>query len=191
MTLEKEVIATALNYYLSVGTIIIGIISLVWLYALAYEWKSKTETKLLSSISKHALGFGFLVSFIGMSVSLYYSDYLGILPCGLCWFQRIFMYSQVFIFGLAWYKRDHKIFPYTLLLSTVGLIIGLYHSYLQMGYSELLPCPAIASTIDCAKPTFVEFGFVTFPLMSVALFLTLMAISLTAERKWSKVTPTI
>lgn len=187
MTQEKEAIAIMLNHYLSISIIIIGVISLIWLYALAYEWKSKTEIKLLSSISKNALGLGFLVSFIGMLVSLYYSDYLGILPCGLCWFQRVFLYSQVFIFGMALYKKDHKIFPYTLLLSTVGLIIAVYQSYLQMGYSELLPCPAIASTIDCAKPTFVEFGFVTFPLMSVVLFLFLMAVSLTAERKWSKV----
>ncbi len=186
MTPEKEAIVTFLNHYLSLGTIVLGIIAIIWLYALAYEWKTKEETVLLSKISKQALFVGFLISLIGTGLSLYYSDYLGILPCGLCWLQRIFLYSQVFIFGLAWYKKDHTIFPYTLFLSTIGLIIALYHHYLQMGYSELLPCPAIASTIDCAKPTFIEYGFVTFPLMSVALFMILIALSLTAERKWSK-----
>lgn len=189
--MNKEAITTFLNHYLALGTIILGIIAIVWLYALAYEWKTKEETILLSKIYKFALPLGFLISLSGTLMSLYYSDYLGILPCGLCWFQRVFIYSQTFIFGLAWYKNDHKIFPYTLLLSTVGLIIGLYHHYLQMGYSEFIPCPAIASTIDCAKPTFIEYGFVTFPLMAVVLFAILIALSLTAERKWNKSSVTI
>lgn len=184
MTTEQEAIATFLNYYLSVGTIIVGIIGIVWLYALAYEWKTKGETRLLSWIGRHALPLGFFISLGGVLITMFYSDYLGILPCGLCWFQRIFLYSQLFIYGLAWYKNDRKIFDYTILLSSVGLIIAMYHHYLQIGYSALLPCPVVASTIDCAKPTFIEFGFVTLPLMSVALFIVLMAIALTAERKW-------
>ncbi len=186
MTPEKQAIATFLNHYLAIGTIVVGVIAILWFYALAYEWKTRDEKILLSKISKVALPLGFFISLVGTLISLYYSDYLGILPCGLCWFQRVFMYSQTFIFGMAWYRKDMKIFPYTLMLSTVGLIVGIYHQYLQMGYSEFIPCPAIASTIDCAKPTFIEYGFVTFPLMSVALFVLLIALSLTAERKWLK-----
>lgn len=114
-------------------------------------------------------------------LSLYYSDYLGILPCGLCWLARVFIYSQVFLFGMAWYKNDRKILDYIILLSGVGLVISLYHQYLQMGYSEFLPCPAIASTVDCAKPTFMEYGFVTFPLMAVVTFLLAMLLSITGK----------
>ena len=182
MTPEKEAIAAFLNYYLSLGTIIGLLIAIVWIVLLMAHTSSKKENFVLSHISKYALQIGFTVSLFGTLLSLYYSDYLGILPCGLCWFQRVFLYSQLFLFGLAWYKNDRKIFDYTLVLSIAGLIVAAYHSYLQMGYSELLPCPAIASTIDCAKPTFVEFGFVTFPFMSVVTFVFLALLSVTVTK---------
>lgn len=179
--MDKEIIAQVLNYYLSLSTIFVGIIAVVWICVLVYKNKTQRNFVGLSFISNYALPLGFFISLGGAVLTLYYSDYLGILPCGLCWFQRVFLYSQVFLFGLAWHKNDTKIFGYTLLLSIVGFVVAVYHSYLQMGYSELLPCPAIASTIDCAKPTFVEFGFVTFPFMAVVLFAILILISITAK----------
>jgi disulfide bond formation protein DsbB len=98
----------------------------------------------------------------------------------------VFLYSQLFIFGLAWYKNDRKIFDYTLLLSIMGFIVATYQSYLQLGYSELLPCPVVASTIDCAKPTFIEYGFVTFPFMAVVLFAFLIILSFEIKRSTKK-----
>ncbi len=182
MTGNKEAIATFLNYYLSLGSIVLGLFAILWIILLINSYKTKKDNALLSVISIYALPLGFFVSIAGVLLTLIYSDYLGILPCGLCWFQRIFLYSQVFLYGLAWHKNDRKIFVYTLLLSVVGFVIAVYHSYLQMGYSELLPCPVVASTIDCAKPTFLEFGFVTFPLMSVVLFASLILLSITVRR---------
>lgn len=178
MILENQELVNSLNNNLSILTIAGGAIAILWFLSLIYEWRTKKEITFLKKISKHMLLLGFLVSLTGTVISLYYSDYLGILPCGLCWLQRVFLYSQVFLFGLALKRGDNNIFGYSLLLSTVGIIIALYHHYLQMGYSELIPCPAIASTVNCDKPTFVEFGFVTFPLMGVVLFSILILISL-------------
>lgn len=182
MTPEKETIVTFLNYYLSLGTIVGGLIAIVWVCLLLSSLHGKKDNFVLTHISSFALPIGFFLSFFGAVLTLIYSDYLGILPCGLCWFQRVFLYSQIFLYGLAWYKNDRKIFGYTLVLSLVGLVIALYHHYLQMGYSEFLPCPVVASTIDCAKPTFVEFGFVTFPFMAVVLFVFLVLLPITATR---------
>jgi disulfide bond formation protein DsbB len=178
MTEGKLVIVQFLNHYLSLATLLGGVIVVLWFGALIYEWSTKKETKILSTLTPYLLPLGFLSTLGATLVSLYYSDYLGVLPCGLCWFQRVFIYSQVFLFALAWKKNDTNIFSYSLVLSTVGMVVALYHHYLQMGYSELIPCPAIASTIDCAKPTFVEYGFITFPFMSVVLFAFLITLSL-------------
>lgn len=184
MTDEKLAIATFLNHNLSLATLLGGVVVVVWFLALLYEWNTGKEVRVLSRITPHLLPLGFFATLGASLMSLYYSDYLGILPCGLCWFQRVFIYSQVFLFGLAWKRNDTKIFSYTLLLSTVGIVIALYQHYLQMGYSELIPCPAIASTIDCAKPTFIEYGFVTFPFMAVVLFAFLITLSVhTCKRK--------
>ncbi|MFA6608564.1 MAG: disulfide bond formation protein B [Candidatus Paceibacterota bacterium] len=180
MTPEKEALFAFLNYYLSLGTIIGIMLAIVWVCLLIVTLKTKKDNPVLSFIAQYALPIGFFISLGGAFFTLTYSDYLGVLPCGLCWFQRVFLYSQIFLYGLAWYKNDRKIFIYTLTLSLVGLIIAIYHHYLQMGYSELLPCPVVASTIDCAKPTLFEFGFVTLPLMAAILFVFSAIISITA-----------
>lgn len=169
---DKLAIFNSLNQYLSFLTLIGFIFVVIWAVKLILlkggmlnRYKGWFE-----KFSEYVLPMGFFVTLFSTVMSLYYSDYLGVFPCGLCWFARIFIYSQVFLFGLAWYKNDKKILDYTLLLSGVGIIVSSYHQYLQMGYSEFIPCPAVASTIDCAKPTFMEYGFVTFPLMAFVTF---------------------
>jgi disulfide bond formation protein DsbB len=179
---DKQPLIDSLNHYLSIATIVGLAFLILWVLGIMGTTYFKKECKISKLFSKYALQLGFFVSLIGTFITLYYSDYLGILPCGLCWFQRVFLYSQLFIFGLAWYKKDRKIFDYTILLSIMGFIVATYQSYLQLGYSELLPCPVVASTIDCAKPTFIEFGFVTFPFMAVVLFGFLILLSITAKR---------
>lgn len=183
MTEQKQAIVTILNHYLAIITLLGFIFLLFWILGIIGTTYFKKECKISTFFGKYALPFGFLSTFFAMLMSLYYSDYLGVLPCGLCWFQRITIYSQVFLFGLAWYKKDYKIFPYSILLSSVGMVIALYHEYLQLGYNEFIPCPAIASTVDCAKPTFIEYGFVTFPFMSVVLFLFLILLSFISMKK--------
>lgn len=182
MTPEKQAIADFLNHYLSFATIIGALFCVLWVIALIYSHKTKKEVKLFLTLVKYALPLGFFVSVAGTVMTLYYSDYLGILPCGLCWFERTALYSQVFLFGLAWYKKDFNIFSYTLVLSVFGGVVAIYHHYLQIGYSEFFPCPVVVSTIDCAKPTFVEYGFVTFPFMAVVLFSMLILQSITVKR---------
>jgi disulfide bond formation protein DsbB len=80
------------------------------------------------------------------------------------------MYSQVFIFGYAWYRKERNILPYTLMLSLIGFGIGVYNHMLQIGFDLMKPCSTAPFAVDCSKPSFVEYGFVTFPLMSVVLF---------------------
>jgi len=65
------------------------------------------------------------------------------------------------------------------------LVVALYQEYLQLGYSELIPCPAISNFADCAKPTFLEYGFITFPFASVVLFgfLILMSFIVSSKNK--------
>jgi disulfide bond formation protein DsbB len=184
MTPEKEAILNSLNHLLATATLIGFVVLSIWFIDLLglhlKMWKGGRS--LYKSIATYALPIGFFAMLGSTLISLYYSDYLGILPCGLCWFQRVFIYSQVFILGYAWLKKDYNIFTYATVLSLAGLPVALYQEYLQLGYSELLPCPAIASTVDCAKPTFVEYHFVTFPFMSVVLLGGVLLLSYVAIR---------
>jgi disulfide bond formation protein DsbB len=178
--MEKDTFVQFLNHYLSLGAIFGATALILWIIYLIKITYTKKTSHVASSISEYVLALGFFVTFIGMCLSLYYSEVLGIIPCVLCWYQRIFMYSQVFLFGYAWYRKDRNILPYTLLLSGVGFVVAGYHHMLQIGYDIYKPCSTSPFAVDCAKPTFVEFGFVTFPFMALVLFGTLILLNVTA-----------
>jgi disulfide bond formation protein DsbB len=81
----------------------------------------------MEHVARVAFPLGFLISLFATIMSLYYSYYLHIAPCELCWLQRIFIYPQVVLFGMAWYKKDTGIYDYIIFLSGIGLIIATYH----------------------------------------------------------------
>jgi disulfide bond formation protein DsbB len=88
----------------------------------------------------------------------------------------------MFMFGLAWWKKDRNVLPYSFILSVVGFAIAVYHHMLQIGYNIYKPCSTAPFAVDCAKPSFVEFGFVTFPFMAVVLFAFILLIIVTATK---------
>ena len=175
-------LANFLNHYLSLATLIGIIVLVVWLLVLIYAHFTNKRIKLFTVISEYALSLGFLVTLGGAFLTLFYSQVLGYEPCELCWFQRIFLYPQVILFGMAWFKKDMKILPYILGLSLVGEFIAIYHHALQMGYDLYKPCSTAVFAVSCAKPSFIEYGFVSFPFMAVVLFGFLIALSWTGMR---------
>lgn len=177
---DTTTFVTTLNHYVSLGALLGMGVTILWVMYLATCLYNKKTSRLLNFISDYILPFGFAITGVGMIMSLYYSEVLGIIPCVLCWYQRIFMYSQVFLFGYAWYRKDRNILPYTLLLSIVGFIIAVYHHALQIGYDIYKPCSTSPFAVDCAKPTFIEFGFVTFPFLAIVLFGFVIVIVVTA-----------
>ena len=176
--MDKELFLSYLNQYVALATLAAFII-LIFFFILFYL---KPKLKLFSHLYKFSLLASFLITLVGLFLSLFYSEYLNIRPCGLCWFQRIFLYSQTVIFTVAYLKNDLKVFVYTFWLSMVGLIVSLYQEYLQLGYSEIIPCPAISNFADCAKPTFLEYGFITMPFSAAVLFGFLILFSLIVEK---------
>jgi disulfide bond formation protein DsbB len=172
---------TNLNHYLSLLTIIGVIVLGAWFLYLIKNMYDKKQNSLIRMISEYVLPLGFLITFSGMVMSLFYSEYLHFVPCDLCWFQRIFMYPQVFMFAYAWYKKDKNVLPYTLILSLIGFFIAGYHHMLQIGYDIYRPCSTAPFAVDCVKPIFVEFGFVTFPFMALVLFGSVILLVVTAK----------
>lgn len=180
--MEKEIIAQFLNHYLSLATIIGSIVIVVFTISAIYTHFTKSKNATVDIVIKYVLPLGFLATLGATILSLFYSEYLFYAPCSLCWYQRIFMYSQVFLFGFAWFKKDKSILPYTLFLSVIGFTIATYHHLLQIGYNVYKPCSTAPFAIDCAKPSFIEYGFVTFPFMAVVLFGFLIVITVIAQK---------
>ncbi len=157
-----------LNYILAIGGILVLLISSVLVFDF---YSSRVFKKILAS-------WGILIGFVfttGSSLmTLTYSEVFGFVPCGLCWLERVFLYPQVFILGMALFYKEKVAARYGLMLSIPGLIISLYHHYLQMGGSQFVACPTSGG--DCAKRILFEFGFVTFPLLAAFLFIFLIVL---------------
>ncbi len=167
-----------LNYLLAIGTIAmqVGVVYLLYAYF-------TRKSDVLPFISKYALPVTFILSLSGAVLTLIYSEIFGFIPCGLCWFERVFLYPIVLLSGIALWKKDSGIADYILGLSTVGALIALYHHYIQMGGSAFIACPAVGAGADCAKRIIFEFGYITFPLMAFSLFAFIGVMMLIARRK--------
>jgi len=187
--MPPEIFLINFNHYIASITLIFFIILiLLYLILFLHLFSNKIKNNLfffnniLNFFKKQALLLAFLITLLATTLSLIYSEYLGVQPCGLCWLQRIFLYPQVILFAVAYIKNDFKIFIYSFYLSIIGAVIAFYHELLQLGYSELIPCPVVQNFIDCAKPAFLEYGFVTFPLASLTVFLFLIFLAKLVER---------
>jgi disulfide bond formation protein DsbB len=177
---EHPAYANTLNHYLSFLTIIGAVIVALLFVAVIYLSYKKDMGKYAKYLGDYFFPIGFFISFGGTALSLFYSQIMHYVPCDLCWYQRIFLYPQVFLFAYAWYKKDRGILPYSLILSLVGFAVALYHHFLQIGFDLMKPCSTAPFAVDCAKPSFIEFGFVTFPFMAVVLFGFLSLVYITA-----------
>lgn len=105
--------------------------------------------------------------------SLYASEVLRLVPCVLCWYQRILMYPLVVIIAVGAWKKD-KVLPYYVLpLSMSGAVIALYHYLLQRGIiPDLVPCTL---GISCTTGYVEWLGFVTIPFLSLVSFVVITA----------------
>ncbi len=171
-----------LNQLLGTGTLALQVVTLGVLVALTLRSKVSGLNDVIKQIGGMALPLAFVLSLCSAAMTLYYSDILGFEPCPLCWWQRIFLYPQVILFGLALWKG----IPYRLLsivLSACGFVFAVYHHALQMLPAGALPCPA--ADHSCAAITFVEYGYITYPLMAATLFAFLIVLMIASNRSRS------
>lgn len=78
--------------------------------------------------------------------SLYLSMGLGLVPCKLCWYQRILMYPLPLILFYG-FLRDESFPGLVLTMSGIGLTISLYHSFIQIASSGEYACSTMCSVI--------------------------------------------
>lgn len=170
-----------LDFLIALGTIGMQVLS-VLLLALFYFRNKAWAGKFVSFVTERGLLLSLLIVIAGTVLSLIYSEYFGIVPCGLCWLQRVFLYPQLVLFVLAVWWRDHRIADYSIALSFIGGAVALYHHFIQMGGNSVLPCPA-SGVGDCAKRFLFEFDYITFPLVAFSSFTLLIIIMLFVRMK--------
>lgn len=78
------------------------------------------------------LGAATVVTTLATAGSLWFSLGLGLIPCELCWYQRILMYPLVVVLGIATLERRAGVWKTALPLSVFGGVLAAYHSLLQI-----------------------------------------------------------
>lgn len=138
-------------------------------------------------IGSFGLALMFLATLGAALGSLFFSEIALWSPCKLCWFQRAFLYPQVFILGLALWERDAKASRYVLILSLVGAVIAVIHYMEQIqaildpvAFDPTIPCDLTG--VSCRATEFLYYGFVSIPFMSLSVFLFNIALSLIVLR---------
>ncbi len=124
----------------------------------------------------YAVFFSFIVAIGGVVSSLFYSEFAHFRPCALCWIERGFLYTDAVIFIVAMLARkEEHVRQYgnfvrncALTLSGAGAVVSAYHSWLQLGGGSLIPCSATG--ISCEFVYFMEYGYVTIPMMCLTAF---------------------
>ncbi len=179
------------SYWTALGTLFLQL-GVVYL---CVEYFFLKEAYVFPYIARFAPTIVFVVSGVSLVLTLVYSEFFGLIPCGLCWIQRGLLFSLCIICAIgAWRnwrgEREMSIAEYGMGLSVVGALIGLYQHYVQMGGSELVTCPTAGAGADCAQRLVFEFGYITFPLMSATTFLFFIIIFL-IYRKGGRVSTTL
>ncbi len=159
--------------FFSVLTVAGQLLSLLFLVMLVTRGGMFASAK--AWISSHALLLMLIISLSATIGSLFFSEIAGWTPCKLCWFQRIFMYPQVFLLAYAIWKKDRGIAPYILMLSIIGLLIAAWHygEQVQLALNPLDPDltkPCDQTGVSCARTPFFNFGYITIPMMALTAF---------------------
>lgn len=156
--------------FLSVLVVIGHIIIATTVAALIYEMITKRTTTITRFIGTKGLTLMFIVALVATIGSLYFSEVSGWAPCKYCWIQRIFMYPQVILLGMALWYKDRTVARYILALSLFGVAYATYHYYIQMYDLIASPTnpatPCDASGESCVKTPFTYFGYITIPMMA-------------------------
>jgi disulfide bond formation protein DsbB len=114
------------------------------------------------------LGLTTLVAVVATAGSLYFSLGLGLVPCELCWYQRILMYPLVVVLGVASLDERATVYRTALPLSLFGGGIAGYHTILQIS-------PSVGGTCSigggCASIQYTLLGgLLTIPRLSLLAF---------------------
>jgi disulfide bond formation protein DsbB len=162
-----------LNLFLGGGAIVLQVLSVLVLILLFFGPK---KNFFLDFIDKHFLPIAFLLALSASLFSLVYSEIINFAPCYLCWYQRVFMFPLVFLFGIALWIKDRQVIKYVLALASVGFVISVYQNFFYyFGESANIPCDA--SGVSCYQKLISEFGgYISIPMLALTSFFAILVL---------------
>lgn len=167
-----------LNVFLGIGAILLQVVCVATLLVLFFGPKKNV---FLDFIDKHFLLIGFMLAFVPSIFSLVYSEIINFAPCYLCWWARVFLYPEVFLFGVALWIKDRKVIKYVTPLLCAGFVVSVYHNLgYYFGETSTLPCDA--SGVSCYQQLVSEFGgYISIPMLSLTSIFSIVVVVIVAH----------
>lgn len=122
------------------------------------------------------LYLAWVIALIATLGSLYFSEVRGFRPCLLCWYQRVMMYPQALLLGIAALGGDLGVRRYALPLSVIGWLVALYQNLEMWGVLPALKGCTTDPSASCGTPWPVWGAgsplnmVITIPVLSVIAF---------------------
>ena len=161
MRLFFAMLAIAAN--IAVIAYVVVVIAAKWSPA-ASAWRDRFN----ESLRGHELTFGAIASGTATLGSLYLSEIVHLIPCTLCWYQRIAMYPLAVILTIAAVRRDFGMRIYATVIAGIGGLIAAYH-YLIQWFPDL-EGTSCTTSVPCTGVWFREFGFVSIPYLALSTY---------------------
>lgn len=123
-----------------------------------------------------------VIALIATASALFIGEVMGMTPCLLCWYQRIFMFPLALILGMAAFADDRRGAVYALPLALGGAAMAAYHAALVAGWVPKwwVPCGAGPS---CSEQRLEILGGIPIPWLSLAAFITITILLFVYLRK--------
>lgn len=123
-----------------------------------------------------------LVAVTATASALFIGEVMMMVPCQLCWYQRIFMFPLAIVLGMACFNDDRRGAVYALPMAVGGLLMAAYHTLLVAGLvpKSWIPCSA---GVSCADQKLEIFNGIQIPWLSlVAFFIITLLLTLFLRR---------
>lgn len=126
-----------------------------------------------------------LLASISTLGSLFFSETMQFAPCVLCWYQRIFLFPLVLVFGSGLLFHDPKVVRYGIPLTMTGWLIALYHNLLYTGIipENIQPC---TQGVSCTEEYIELLGFLSIPMLSFLSFTMILILLSILKRRLSR-----
>ena len=127
-----------------------------------------------------------LIAMAALFGSLFFSEVMGLKPCVLCWWQRIFIYPLAVLFLVGLFPQDHKdcsVVRYTLPLAVIGLGFAIYHYLVYSGFipESLQPC---SKDLSCTEINLELMGIITIPMLSIFAYSAIIMLLLIYRKRF-------
>lgn len=162
-----------MKLFFAMGAIAANLITLALIVVgVAGRTKDESPYEFLRGLTLWLAGGVAIAATLG---SLYLSEIVHLIPCKLCWYQRIAMYPIAIMLPIAAWRKDNGIRLYAAVLAVIGLGIAIWHRLMQ-AYPSLDSGACAAVGPPCSAPYIKEFGFVTIPYMALSAFVLILVL---------------